>query len=400
MSFISKRLSRVKPSATMAVSGKAQELKAAGHDIIGLGSGEPDFDTPPHIVEAAIIAMKNGETRYTAVQGTLALRNAICAKFKQDNNLEYSPDQIQVTSGGKQAIYNAMVATIDPGDEVIIPAPYWVSYPDIVLMCEGTPIVVPCTIENNFKLNPESLEAVITSKTKWLILNSPSNPTGALYSKEELQAISAVLLRYPHIWILTDDIYENLIYDNQTFFTIAQVEPNLISRTLTLNGVSKAYCMTGWRLGFSAGPTALIKAMNKVQSQSTTHASSISQAASIAALSGPQNFIDIHNEEFCRRRNLVVDMLNTIDGIYCPKPHGAFYVYPSISGLIGKTTPDDKTIATDENFVEYILEYQGIAAVHGAAFGLSPHFRISYATSFDILKDACSRIQIACAELT
>ncbi|NQV43431.1 MAG: pyridoxal phosphate-dependent aminotransferase, partial [Rhodospirillales bacterium] len=399
MSIIAKRLSRVKPSATVAVSTKARELKAAGHDVIGLGAGEPDFDTPAHIIQAAKEAMDRGETRYTAVPGTPELRQAIVDKFKRDNGLDYTLDQIQVSSGGKQNIYNAMVATLDPGDEVIIPAPYWVSYPDITLMCEGEPVFVPCSENNNFKLTPAELEAAITPKTKWLILNSPSNPTGSAYSADDLKGLADVLMRHPHVWIMTDDMYEHLVYDGFRFTTIAQVEPGLMDRTLTLNGVSKAYCMTGWRIGYAGGPLELIKAMNKVQSQSTTHATSISQAAAVAALNGPHDFIAEHNESFVERRDLVVSMLNQATGMTCASPEGAFYVYPGIAGLIGKKTPDGKVITTDEDFVTYILESEGVAAVHGAAFGLSPYLRISYATSTELLTDACERIQRACAAL-
>ena len=399
MSIIAKRLSRVQPSATVAVSTKANELKAAGYDVIGLGAGEPDFDTPAHIIQAAKDAMDRGETRYTAVPGTPELRQAICDKFKRDNGLIYTPDQIQVATGGKQNIYNAMVATLDPGDEVIIPAPYWVSYPDITLLCGGEPVIVPCTIDNNFKLTAQDLEAAITPKSKWLILNSPSNPTGAAYSADDLKALAGVLMRHPHVWVMTDDMYEHLIYDGFQFATIAQVEPGLMDRTLTLNGVSKAYCMTGWRIGYAAGPLDVIKAMNKVQSQSTTNASSISQAAAVAALNGPHDFIAEHNKEFVGRRDLVVSMLNQAAGVTCATPEGAFYVYPGIAGLIGKKTPEGKTIETDEDFVTYILESEGVAAVHGAAFGLSPYLRISYATSTELLTDACQRIQRACAAL-
>ncbi len=400
MSIIANRLSRVKPSPTVAVSTKANELKAAGHDVIGLGAGEPDFDTPAHIIEAAKAAMDRGETRYTAPAGTMELRKAICAKFKRDNDLTYTPDQIQVASGGKQSIFNAMVATLNPGDEVIVPAPYWVSYPDIALMCEGDPVIVPCPASNNFKLTPSDLEAAITPKTKWLILNSPSNPTGSAYTEADLKALAEVLLCHPHVWIMTDDMYEHLIYDDFKFSTIAQVEPALYDRTLTLNGVSKAYCMTGWRIGYAAGPLDVIKAMNKVQSQSTTHATSISQAAAVAALNGSHDFIAEHNKAFVERRDLVVSMLNQIPGMTCATPEGAFYVYPGIEGLIGKKTPDGKVIETDEDFVTYILESEGLAAVQGEAFGLSPYLRISYATSLEILTEACTRMQRACAALS
>ncbi len=400
MSIIAKRLSLVKPSPTVAVSTKARELKAAGHDVIGLGAGEPDFDTPAHIIEAAKAALDRGETRYTAPAGTPELREAIVAKFKRDNNLDFTPDQIQVACGGKQNIYNAMVATINPGDEVIIPAPYWVSYPDIVLMCEGSPVLVSCPAESNFKLTAADLEAAITPQTKWLILNSPSNPTGAAYTADELKTLAAVLVRHPHVWVMTDDMYEHIVYDDFNFATISEVEPALQDRTLVLNGVSKAYCMTGWRVGFAAGPLELIKAMNKVQSQSTTHTASISQAAAVAALNGPHDFIAKHNAIFQDRRDLAVSMLNQATGLTCAKPEGAFYVYPGLHALIGKKTPDGKVIETDEDFVTYILETEGIAAVHGEAFGLSPHFRVSYATSTELLEEACTRIQRACAALS
>jgi aspartate aminotransferase len=400
MSIIAKRLSLVKPSPTVAVSTKARELKAAGHDVIGLGAGEPDFDTPAHIIEAAKAALDRGETRYTAPAGTPELREAIVAKFKRDNDLDYTADQIQVACGGKQNIYNAMVATLDAGDEVIIPAPYWVSYPDITYLCEGTPVIVSCPAESNFKLTAADLEAAITDKTKWLILNSPSNPTGAGYTREELKALADVLMRHPHVWVMTDDMYEHIIYDNYVFTTISQVEPALHDRTLVLNGVSKAYCMTGWRVGYAAGPLELIKAMNKVQSQSTTHTAAVSQAAAVAALNGPQDFIAKHNNVFKERRDIAVRMLNEAEGLTCATPEGAFYVYPGLHALIGRKTPDGKVIETDEDFVTYILETEGIAAVHGEAFGLSPHFRVSYATSNELLIEACTRIQRACAALS
>ena len=399
MPFIANRLSRIQPSPTIAISTKAREMKAAGHDVIGLGAGEPDFDTPAHIKEAAKAAMDRGDTKYTAVAGTPELRQAICAKFRRDNDLDYTPEQISVGCGGKQTIYNALMATLDPGDEVIIPAPYWVSYPDITLLAEGTPVIVQCPAENDFKLKPEDLEAAITPKTKWLILNSPSNPTGAAYDHADMKAITDVLLRHPNVWVMTDDMYELVVYDGFQFVTPAQVEPALYERTLTLNGVSKAYCMTGWRVGYAAGAVEVIKAMNKVQSQSTTHTSSISQAAAVAALNGPQDFIAEHNAVFKERRDLVVDMLNAADGLSCPKPEGAFYVYPSCSGVIGKKTADGKTIQTDDDFIAYLLETQGVAAVQGSAFGLSPHFRVSYATSTEALTEACGRIQKACAML-
>ncbi len=400
MSFLASRLDRIKPSPTIAVSAKARELKAAGRDVIGLGAGEPDFDTPDHIIEAAHKAMKDGKTRYTDVAGVLELREAICAKLKRDNKLDYKPGEVTVGCGGKQIIFNAFMATLNPGDEVIVPAPYWVSYPDIALLFEGKPVFIDCPAESSFRLSPQDLEAAITPKTKWLVLNSPSNPSGAAYTRDDLKALAAVLMRHPNVWIMTDDIYEHIIYDGFEFSTIAQVEPGLKDRTLTLNGMSKAYCMTGWRVGYAAGPVELIKAITKVQSQSTTHTSSISQAASVAALNGPHDFIAGHNKIFQERRDLVVSMLNQAPGLKCPTPQGAFYVYPSCAGTIGKKTPDGKIIETDEDFVGYILESEGVAAVQGVAFGLSPFFRVSYATGTDLLEDACQRIQRACAQLT
>jgi aspartate aminotransferase len=399
MAFLADRLDRIKPSPTIAVTMKARELKAAGRDVIGLGAGEPDFDTPDNIKEAAIAAMRRGDTKYTDVDGTPALKKAICAKFKRENGLDYKPEQISVGTGGKQVLYNALTATVEAGDEVIIPAPYWVSYPDIVLLAEGKPVFVPCPQNNGFKLLPEDLEAAITPRTKWLILNSPNNPTGAAYSRAELKALTDVLLRHPHVWVLTDDMYEHLVYDGFEFTTPAQVEPRLYDRTLTMNGVSKAYCMTGWRIGYAGGPVPLIKAMAKLQSQSTSNPSSISQAAAVAALNGPQDFIARNNAVFKERRDLVVDMLNKAPGLNCPRPEGAFYVYPSCAGAIGKTTPQGKVIKTDDDFVTYLLEAEGVAAVQGSAFGLSPYFRISYATATDLLRDACSRIQRACQAL-
>ena len=399
MSFIAERLSRIKPSPTIAVTQKARDLKAEGRDVIGLGAGEPDFDTPAHIIEAAKAAMDRGETRYTAVAGTPELRQAICDKFKRENGLNYTPDQITVGCGGKQIIFNALMATLDAGDEVIIPAPYWVSYPDIALLAEGKPVVVPCPVEGGFRMRPEDLERAITPKTKWLILNSPSNPSGAAYTEAETKALTDVLMKHPHVWVLTDDIYEHIVYDGFTFVTPAQVEPGLMERTLTLNGVSKAYCMTGWRVGYAGGPVDLIKAMNKVQSQSTTHTSSISQAGAVAALNGPIDFLARHTSIFEERRDLVVGMLNQAKGLSCPTPEGAFYVYPSCAGAIGRTTPEGKTIATDDDFVSHLLDAEGVAVVQGAAFGLSPHFRVSYATSTEILEEACERIQRFCAAL-
>jgi len=400
MSFIASRLGRIKPSPTIAVTTRAAELKAAGRDVVGLGAGEPDFDTPDHVKDAAVQAMRDGKTKYTAVAGTPELRDAICAKLKRDNGLDYLPDQISVGCGGKQNIYNALMATLDPGDEVVIPAPYWVSYPDIALLAEGEPVFVDCPQESGFKLMPEALEAAITDKTKWLILNSPCNPTGAAYAAAELKAIAEVLLKHPHVWVMTDDMYEFIVYDDFEFATIAQVEPRLYDRTLTLNGLSKAYAMTGWRVGYAAGPVELIKAMNKIQSQSTTHTSSISQAAAVAALNGRHDFVAANNALFKERRNMVVEMLNAAEGLSCATPKGAFYVYPSCAGVIGKKTPDGKAIETDEDFVAYLLESEGVAAVHGAAFGLSPYFRASYATGMENLKKACARIQRACAALS
>lgn len=400
MSFIASRLSRIKPSPTIAVATKARELKAAGRDVIGLGAGEPDFDTPDHIKAAAKAAIDRGDTKYTAVAGTLELRDAICAAFKRNNGLDYTPDQISVGCGGKQTIFNAMIATLEPGDEVVIPAPYWVSYPDIALVCDGKPVAVDCGEDVGYKLTPEALDKAITPKTKWLVLNSPSNPTGAAYTRDELKALADVLLKHPQVWIMTDDMYEHIVYDDFKFTTIAQVEPNLYERTLTLNGASKAYCMTGWRVGWAAGAVEIIKAMNKVQSQSTTHTSSISQAAAVAALNGPHDFIAKNNAIFKDRRDLVVRMLNEAEGLSCPNPEGAFYVYPSCSGCMGKTTPDGKKLETDGDMVTYLLEAEGVAAVHGEAFGLSPCFRVSYATSTDLLEEACKRIQRACAALS
>jgi aspartate aminotransferase len=399
MSIIASRLARIKPSPTIAVSQKARELKAQGMDVIGLGAGEPDFDTPPHIIAAAKEAMDRGETRYTAVAGTPELREAICAKLKRDNGLDYTPEQVSVGCGGKQTIFNAFMATLDIGDEVVIPAPYWVSYPDIALLCDGTPVVIDCPAEDSFKLRPEALEKAITPKTKWLILNSPSNPTGAGYTHADMKAITDVLLAHPDVWVMTDDMYEHIIYDDFKFVTPAEVEPRLMDRTLTLNGVSKAYCMTGWRVGYAAGPQEVIKAMNKVQSQSTTHTSSISQAAAVAALNGTHDFIAENNAVFKERRDLAVSMLNEADGLDCPMPDGAFYVYPSCAGMIGRKTPEGAIIKTDADVASYLLESVGVAVVHGEAFGLSPHFRVSYATSTELLKEACARIQKACAAL-
>lgn len=400
MPFLSTTLDRVKPSPTIAVTTKAQELKAAGRDVIGLGAGEPDFDTPKNIQAAGQSAIAEGKTRYTAVDGIPELKEAICAKFARDNDLTYETNQVTVGSGGKQVLFNAFVATLNEGDEVIIPAPYWVSYPDMVLLAGGTPVTVEATLENSFKITPEQLEAAITPNTKWFLFNSPSNPTGAGYSWSELKALTDVLLRHPHVWVITDDMYEHLAYGNFKFCTPAQVEPKLYDRTLTVNGVSKAYAMTGWRIGYAAGPEMLIKAMRKVQSQSTSNPSSIGQYAAVEALSGTQEFLAPNAKLFERRRDLVVDALNACDGITCPRPEGAFYVYPSIAGCIGKTSAGGTLIENDEAFATALLEETGVAVVFGAAFGVSPNFRVSYATSDDALKEACQRIKAFCSELT
>ncbi|MCD8520644.1 MAG: pyridoxal phosphate-dependent aminotransferase [Alphaproteobacteria bacterium] len=399
MSIVANRLSRIKPSPTIAVTTKAAELKAAGKDIIGLGAGEPDFDTPDFVKEAAKAAIDAGKTKYTAVDGTPALKDAIIAKFKRDNNLSYERAQITVGTGGKQVLYNAFMASLNPGDEVVIPAPYWVSYPDMVLLAEGVPVFVEGREEHNFKLQAADLEKAITPKTKWVILNSPSNPTGAAYSWDEMKALTDVLVKHPHVYVMTDDMYEHLVYDGFKFCTPAEVEPKLFDRTLTCNGVSKSYAMTGWRIGYAGGPKDLIKAMGVIQSQSTSNPSSVSQEAAVVALNGDQSFLAPRNDSFKQRRDLVVGMLNDADGLSCLTPEGAFYVYPSCEGVIGKQTPDGKTIETDSDFVTYLLEGAGVACVQGEAFGLSPYFRISYATSEAVLKDACSRIQKACATL-
>ena len=393
--FLAESLNRIQPSPTIAITGKARDLKAAGRDVIGLAAGEPDFDTPDNIKEAAIAAIRSGQTKYTAVEGIPELRAAIAAKFKRENNLDYKVSQTFVSPGGKAIIFNALLATINPGDEVICCAPYWVSYPDIVLLGGGKPVIVETKLEDGFRLTAAALEAAITPKTKWLIINSPNNPTGAAYTVADLKGLAEVLLRHPQIWILTDDMYEHLLYDGLSFATIAQVEPRLYERTLTMNGVSKAYCMTGWRIGYAGGPAPLIKAMAKIQSQSTTNACSISQAASVEALTGPQGFIAEHNKVFAERRDMVVAMLNQVAGLSCSTPEGAFYVYPSCAGAIGRKTPQGKTIASDDDFVSYLLEAEGVAAVQGSAFGQSPFFRISYATSTEALKDACIRIKRA-----
>jgi len=400
MNILASRLNRIQPSPTIAMSIKARELKAEGKDIIELAAGEPDFPTPSHIIKAAEDAMSRGETKYTDPDGTPALKQAVCDKFKRDNNLEYITSQVTIGTGGKQVLYNALMATLNEGDEVIIPAPYWVSYPDMVLLAEGTPKIVECPLDKNFILQPEDLERAITPKTKWIILNSPSNPTGSGYTWDDMKKITDVLIRHPNIWVMTDDMYEHLVYDDFKFCTPAEVEPELYSRTLTVNGMSKAFCMTGWRIGYAAGPENLITAIRKIQSQSTSNPSSISQAASVAALNGPMDFLAKNNEVFKQRRDLVCSMLNQASGITCPTPDGAFYVYPSCAGLIGKKTPEGKVLKSDEDVVTYFLETEGIAAVHGAAFGLSPHFRISYATSTEALEDACQRIQRACTALS
>jgi aspartate aminotransferase len=397
--FLAQSLNRIQPSPTIAVTTKARELKAAGRDVIGLGAGEPDFDTPDNIKEAAIAAIRRGETKYTAVEGIAELRDAIAKKFKRENGLDYKPSQTFVSPGGKSVLFNALLATINPGDEVIVPAPYWVSYPDIVLLGGGKPVIVECTLEQGFRLTPEALEKAITPKTKWLIFNQPSNPTGACYTAEQLKGLTDVLMKYPHVWVLTDDMYEHLVYGGFKFRTVAEIEPGLYERTLTMNGVSKAYAMTGWRIGYCAGPEDLIKAMAKLQSQSATNASSISQWAAVEALNGPQDFIPGFQKLFEGRRDLVVSMLNQASGIECPKPEGAFYVYPTIRKLIGKKTEKGKVIATDGDFASELLEAEGVAVVHGAAFGMSPFFRISYATSNAALEEACKRIQRFTASL-
>ncbi|BCP54577.1 aspartate aminotransferase [Kaistia sp. 32K] len=399
MAFLADSLARIKPSATIAVTNKARELKAAGRDVIGLGAGEPDFDTPENIKEAAIQAIREGKTKYTAVDGIPELKAAIAAKFKRENNLTYAPNQITVGTGGKQVLYNALMATLNPGDEVIIPAPYWVSYPEIVALGGGTPVEIVGPQSTGFKIGPEALEAAITPKTKWLILNSPSNPTGAGYTRAELKALADVLLKYPHVWIMTDDMYEHLVFDGFEFATIAEVEPKLYDRTLTVNGVSKAYAMTGWRIGYAGGPVELIKAIGTIQSQSTSNPSSVSQWAAVEALNGPQDYIPENAEIFKKRRDLVVSMLNQANGIVCPNPEGAFYVFPSCAGTLGKTTAGGKLLKTDEDFVTALLEEEGVAVVQGSAFGLAPYFRISYATSTEALEEACTRIQRFCGNL-
>ena len=397
--ILSQRLKKIKPSLTVSINVKANALRAEGRDVLVLAAGEPDFDTPINIRDAAVKAMEEGQTRYVPGKGTPALQKAIINKFQRDNDIKYSPDEIMVGVGGKHIIYNAMMATLNPNDEVIIPAPFWVSYPDIVMLAEGKPVIVKCDASQDFKITPEQLENNITKNTKWLMLNSPSNPTGAVYSFNELKAISEVLLKHPEVLVMTDDIYEKIIYDDNKFFTIASVEPKLKNRTLTLNGVSKAYCMTGWRLGYCGGPRDIIAGMNKIQSQSTTSTSSISMAASVEALNGNQDFIEKHNIQFKKRRDMVVEKLNKIQGLSCAVPSGAFYIYPSCVGVIGKQTPKGNTINSDEDFMNYLLDSEGVAGVQGEAFGLSPYFRISYATDNKTLIDACERIERACSNL-
>jgi aspartate aminotransferase len=392
-------LARISPSPTLAITSRVLELKRAGVDVIGLGAGEPDFDTPDFVKEAAIQAIRDGATKYTNVDGTPELKAAIVAKFARDNALTYTPDQVSVNVGGKHTLFNALVATVGPGDEVVIPAPYWVSYPDVVQFAGGTPVIVAAGAEQGYKLTPEALDAAITPRTKWVILNSPSNPTGAAYSADELKALGEVILRHPHVWVFADDMYEHIIYDDFCFATIAQVVPALFERTLTVNGCSKAYAMTGWRIGFAGGAAWLVKAMAKLQSQSTSNPCSIAQAAAVAALNGDQSFLADRNKAFKTRRDLVVSMLEAIPGVHCPTPEGAFYVYPSLAGLIGKTSPDGRLIDSDEAFVGYLLDEAKVATVQGAAFGLSPAMRISYATSDDLLREACTRIQEASANL-
>ncbi|PWJ80537.1 aspartate aminotransferase [Pseudaminobacter salicylatoxidans] len=400
MAFLADALSRVKPSATIAVTQKARELKAKGRDVIGLGAGEPDFDTPDNVKNAAIEAIRRGETKYPPVSGIAPLREAIASKFKRENNLDYKPEQTIVATGGKQILFNAFMATLNPGDEVVIPAPYWVSYPEMVLLCGGTPTFAQTTDANGFKLTGAALEKAITPRTKWLVLNSPSNPSGAAYTEAELREIANVLLKHPQVWVLTDDMYEHLTYGDFVFKTIAEVEPQLYSRTLTMNGVSKAYAMTGWRIGYAAGPVELIKAMDMIQGQQTSGACTIAQWASVEALNGPQDFIARNKAIFQARRDLVVSMLNQARGITCPSPEGAFYVYPSCAELIGKKAPSGKVIDSDETFCSELLEAEGVAVVFGSAFGLGPNFRISYATSESLLEEACTRIQRFTASLT
>jgi aspartate aminotransferase len=400
MAFIADQIMRIKPSATIAVTDKARALKAAGRDVIGLGAGEPDFDTPENIKEAAIKAIRDGKAaKYTAVDGIAELKQAVSSKFKRENELDYKPSQIIIGTGGKQVLYNALIATLNPGDEVIIPAPYWVSYPDMVLLAGGTPVEVVTTMKSGYKMQPEDLERAITPKTKWIIFNSPSNPTGAAYTKNELKAITDVLVRHPHVHVMSDDMYEHLVYDNFKFYSPAQLEPRLYERTLTVNGVSKAYCMTGWRIGYAGGPEKLIKTMAMIQSQSTSNPTAVAQWAAVEALNGPQDFIPKHNKIFKERRDLCVSMLNQASGIQCPKPEGAFYVYPSCAGTIGKRAPNGKKLENDEDFVTELLEAEGVAVVQGTPFGVGPAFRISYATATSALEEACTRIQRFCGNL-
>jgi aspartate aminotransferase len=400
MAFLADQLKRIKPSATIAVTDKARALKLAGRDVIGLGAGEPDFDTPENIKQAAVKAIMEGKAaKYTAVDGLAELKAAVARKFKRENELEYKPSQIIVSTGGKQVLYNALVATMNPGDEVIIPAPYWVSYPEMVALAGGEPVAVTTRMEDGFKMKPDALERAITPKTKWIIFNSPSNPTGAAYTRDELKAVTDVLVRHPHVWVMTDDMYEHLVYDDFTFCSPAQLEPRLYERTLTVNGVSKAYCMTGWRIGFAGGPEPLIKAMAMIQSQSTSNPAAVSQWASVEALDGPKDFIPKHNKILKERRDLCVSMLNQSNGIKCPKPEGAFYVFPSCAGTIGKTAPTGKKIETDEDFVTELLEAEGVAVVQGTPFGVGPAFRISYATKTEDVEEACRRIQRFCGNL-
>jgi aspartate aminotransferase len=400
MDFLADRTRRIKPSATMAVTDKARALKAAGRDVIGLGAGEPDFDTPDNIKEAAIRAIRDGRAaKYTAVEGIPELKAAVSRKFKRENGLDYKPSQIIVGTGGKQVLFNAFLATLNPGDEVIIPAPYWVSYPEIVLIAGGEPIAVETRMADGFKMKPEALERAITPKTKWLLFNSPSNPTGAAYTRAELKGITDVLVRHPHVWVMSDDMYEHLVYDDFAFFSPAQLEPRLYERTLTVNGVSKTYCMTGWRIGYGGGPEPLIKTMAMLQSQSTSNPTAVSQWAAVEALNGPQDFIEKHNKIFKERRDLCVSMLNQANGIRCPKPEGAFYVYPSCADTMGKTAPTGRKLATDEDFVSELLEAEGVAVVQGTPFGVGPAFRISYATATTALEQACARIQRFCGNL-
>ncbi|MBB3952531.1 pyridoxal phosphate-dependent aminotransferase [Aureimonas jatrophae] len=399
MSFLAASLDRVKPSATIAVSQKARELKSKGMDVIGLGAGEPDFDTPDNIKQAAVDAIARGETKYTPVSGIPELRQAIAQKFKRENNLDYKPEQTIVSTGGKHVLFNAFMATLNPGDEVIIPAPFWVSYPEMVSLCGGTPVIVETRQENGFKLTAEALERAITPRTKWFLFNSPSNPSGAAYSHAELKQLTDVLLRHEHVWVMTDDMYEHLVYGDFRFATPAEVEPALYDRTITINGVSKAYAMTGWRIGYAGGPLKLIKAMDMIQGQQTSGACSIAQWAAVEALNGTQDFIPRNRDVFERRRDLVVSMLNQARGIECPSPEGAFYVYPSVKGTIGKRAPNGQSIGSDEDFVSALLEAEGVAVVHGSAFGLGPNFRLSYATSDQLLEEACTRIQRFCGSL-